>query len=288
MPRASANMPQVGIASVIQESVGVLAQEIRSAAISFNNSNLKPDFVFLGKQNDDAATYLRKLRLFKSSSNLTDEEILRYIPRTLKQNAEIWFQGFLEATNVTWVIFQEELINKFLPKDKQRAIVRQILNAKQMTSEGPIDFIYRVKALALQLVTPLDQETLLDSVLNGLTSDYKLAVDPSIQTTMDLLETRLGYLQGVFAEKSKFGQVPRTSQVNQNSSSRQSTDIFFSENQQALQPNHSGHSVNSQKNLHVPNFQDNTSNRYAGYSRPFCNLCKRAGHTANRCYNQGN
>lgn len=254
-------IPQSVVAELFQEGLDKITSEIKNAAISVCNANLRPDFVFFGKPSESAIFYFRKLAAFKKNNNLSDADIFKFIPKTLKGNAEIWYQGLELARQLTWDIFQSDFLSKFLPKEQQREVTRQLMNCRQGYNETAQDFLYRVQALNLQLIVPMESDFMLDVTLRGLTVKFRTAVDPTIHNSMDILESRLLYLQGIFSEERSAVSSPTHSNVHK-----------------PLDPRAKQfHPVGS--NISSNNFQ---RHRY------FCEFCKRSGHTIDFCQKRKN
>lgn len=131
-------------------------------------------------------------------------------------------------------------------------------------------------------MNPLSDDLLLDSILKGLSYKYKVAVDPSIQTTIDLLETKLTYLEGVFAEE-----VPRRNQSLQLQNFPRQDPPFQNtyssvrfQDQPAIQNHDRRHGLNPNS----AEFQPGRASFYNTNSRPFCEFCRKAGHNEQSCY----
>lgn len=279
MPRRQSAVPDTNLFEILQEGIGQITQEIRAAASSYRSTNVRPDFVFFGKSSDDAAGYLRKLRAFKLNYDLQNEDILRILPRTLKGHADLWYQGLSQSEMLTWDSFQAEFLDKFLPRSKQREIIRQIMNAKQGDREPALDYLYRVKAFILQLLVPVEKDILLDSILKGLLPNYRTAVDPTTHDTIDLLETRLSYLQEIFSDLS----ISNTKSNGNPNSQQGATQV------QSQPPNIKHQNSNYQRqrglNPNAASFQSTNRNTGQRNSNRFqCGYCKKLGHEERFCY----
>ncbi|KAL7297474.1 hypothetical protein TKK_0009843 [Trichogramma kaykai] len=129
------------------------------------------DLKFGKRQDDDAESFISKLRTVKNLTNLSDRDLLAFMPSMLVGDAEIWAE-FLFTKWTSLGKFEEDLRLQYGIPNFQIRLENEILMRTQGPDETIAVYIAKIRLLINKLSPPWTTVKQLDRVYENLHPKY--------------------------------------------------------------------------------------------------------------------
>ncbi len=102
-----------GVMKALHNTIITLVDNNHTMLRSMNMKPIPKDIMFSGGSSEDAEDYLCRLVAYAKYLNLSNDDMCKLIPLTMKNRARFWFKGLSDETKENWTLLQKAVTDKY-------------------------------------------------------------------------------------------------------------------------------------------------------------------------------